>query len=159
MRKYFLFQKNKNLTHFRAIFTESPTFPGHVEYNSQVSISMGVRREGQVGPPPWPTKIVCFSTFFRKNNLYFGAFYACTMYWPTLVNFLRTPMSIAFMSLVGISGIQLIITVILNLLWCVATLYFLWAKKHQFTCWKSNTWLGFTTKQGAACELFTLTVN
>jgi len=37
---------------------------------------MGVRRGGQEGAlaPPWPAKIVCFSTFSNENSVYLDIF-------------------------------------------------------------------------------------
>ena len=45
---------------------------------AQSDIGMGVRRGGQEGslapPPPWPDKIVYFSTFLVENSMFLGIF-------------------------------------------------------------------------------------
>jgi len=44
-------------------------------------------QEGALAPPPWPAKIVCFSTFLNENSLFLGIFLREEYVFAPLENF------------------------------------------------------------------------
>ena len=103
-------RKNKSVHHLsKRIFVSLCVLPGnHCEFCKAIlsvypvaRILRGLKhlnlgpegKRGTLPPPPWPTKIVCFSTFFEENSIFFGTFQANWKILPSPgKKSLRTPM-------------------------------------------------------------------